>query len=188
MHVTQAVVWIARCLTIEYTCIIQATGSMQLTFTTLARRVSRSLSRLERERICCGDVTLQQFETLRMLHDRHELTVGEIADRLEIDLSTASRNLAVLERSGYIARARSSTDARRVTALLTRKGIRCIESLCCDEQSVFEAVLTRIPRNERAAVMRALETLADALDASATDAPASCCAPTLVSISKGPTQ
>ena len=33
----------------------------------LLRRVGRGLLRLERERICCGSVTRQQFDTLRAL-------------------------------------------------------------------------------------------------------------------------
>jgi len=141
----------------------------------LLRRVGRALQRLERERICCGEVTRQQFETLRALEEAGGLTTSEVARRLGIDLSTASRNLAVLEREGCLRRRAGARDARSVVNVVTAKGRRCVESLCCDESSAVELVIGRLPRAEQASVMRALELLAEALDG-ACDEP-ECCAP-----------
>lgn len=143
--------------------------------TALLRRVGRALARLEREQVCCGDVTRQQFHTLRVLEEAGGLTTSELARRLGIDLSTASRNLAVLEREGCVRRRAGADDARAVRNLVTAKGRGCIESLCCDESSAVEAVLDRMPRAEHAAVLRALALLADALDGACDDA--ACCEP-----------
>ena len=74
----------------------------------LARTVARELARLERDEVCCGDTTFQQFATLRTMHEAAApMTTSALATALGIDLSTASRNLAVLERNGYIRRARA---------------------------------------------------------------------------------
>lgn len=132
-------------------------------FPALARRIARGLSRIERDQICCGDVTLQQYDTVRLLHERGALTTGDVASALGIDLSTASRNLGVLEKNGYLARVRSEADARQIVNKLTRKGTRCIESLCCDERSAFDEVFARIPASKRTAVLEALAVVADAL-------------------------
>jgi DNA-binding MarR family transcriptional regulator len=146
-------------------------------FATLARQIARGLSRLERDEICCGDVTLQQYDTIRLVHDGGSLSTGDIASALSIDLSTASRNLAVLEKNGYVVRVRSETDARHVVNKLTRKGMRCIESLCCDERSAFDGVFARVPASRRAAVLDALAVLADALAESSDASAANCCTP-----------
>lgn len=130
----------------------------------LLRRVSRALLRLERQQICCGEVTRQQFDTLQAIDEAGGLTTSAVARRLGIDLSTASRNLAVLERTGCVRRKDGAEDARHTLNVVTAKGRDCVESLCCDEASAVDAVLARLPRGEHAALMRALGLLAGALE------------------------
>ena len=145
----------------------------------LLRRVSRALLRLERQQICCGEVTRQLFDTLRAIDEAGGLTTSAVARHMGIDLSTASRNLAVLERTGCVRRKDGAEDARHTLNVVTSKGRGCIESLCCDEASAVDAVLARLPRGEHASLLRALELLAGALEgACGTD----CCAPTAPSI------
>lgn len=146
-------------------------------FAALASRVARGVSRLEREEICCGDLTLQQFETLRALRDDGPLTLGGAAKRLGIDLSTASRNLARLVTNGYLVRRRGREDAREVRFALSKKGAACLDSLACDERAVFASLLARIPAERRALVGEALELIAAALDAEPPTTPAACCCP-----------
>lgn|GEM_PF-725911 len=134
-------------------------------FAALASRVARGISRLEREEICCGGLTLQQFETLRALRDAGPLTLGAAAQALGIDLSTASRNLALLVKRSYLTRRRGREDARQVTFALSKKGAACLDSLCCDERLVFASLLARLPADQRPAVGEALELLAAALAA-----------------------
>jgi DNA-binding MarR family transcriptional regulator len=147
------------------------------TFAELARVVARGAARVERELICCGDVTLQQFETLRALHAAGTLLTSSLAERLRIDLSTASRNLTVLEREGYIARVHVKKDGRAVGNRLTKKGERCVTSLCCDEREVFDAVLERIPPATRSSVVDALSVLAKALSEQCSSAADACAEP-----------
>jgi len=149
----------------------------------LLRRVSRALLRLEREQICCGEVTRQQFDTLRAIDEAGGLTTSAVARRLGIDLSTASRNLAVLERTGCVRRRDGAEDARHTLNLVTAKGRACIESLCCDESSAVDAVLARLPRAEQAAVMRALGLLAGALEEACGG---DCCPPAAISARSAP--
>jgi DNA-binding MarR family transcriptional regulator len=130
----------------------------------LLRRVGQALHRLEREEVCCGEVTRHQFATLRLLESAGGLSTSDVAARLGIDLSTASRNLALLERAGCIRRRASATDARAVRNEVVAKGRACIDTLCCDEQAAFSAVLERVPSRDRPAVLRALSLLAQALD------------------------
>lgn len=147
-------------------------------FAALASRVARGISRLERDEICCGDLTLQQFETLRTLHASGPLTLGAAARSLGIDLSTASRNLGLLVKRGYLKRTRGKDDARHVSFSLSKKGAGCLDSLCCDERMVFAAVFARVPPEHHMGVIKALEVLATALaEQPAAEAVAPCCAP-----------
>jgi DNA-binding MarR family transcriptional regulator len=145
----------------------------------LMRRVGRALVRLEREQICCGTVTRHQFATLHALEEAGGLSTSELAARLGIDLSTASRNLAVLERAGCVRRRAALHDGRLVRNVVTAKGRGCIDALCCDERAVLQAVLDRLPSGERPGVVRALARLAEALDQATAccDAGAACTPP-----------
>ena len=74
---------------------------------------ARSLGRLGREFARAGDVTPQQAETLQLVVERGSLSTSSLATLLGIDPSTASRNLAGLERAGYIVRRRGTDDGRQ---------------------------------------------------------------------------
>lgn len=128
--------------------------------------VARAVKRLERDEVCCGDLTLQQYETLRRLSNLEDATLGVIAADLGIDLSTASRNLSRLERQGYVSKMRPQADARTVILQLTRKGARALSTLWCDEQETFAAVYDRIPAASRATVLAGLSVLATVLEES----------------------
>lgn len=147
-------------------------------FGALASRVARGISRLERDEICCGDLTLQQFDTLRTLRDAGPLTLGAAAKALGIDVSTASRNLALLVKGGHLKRSRGKEDARQIFFALSKKGAGSLDSLRCDERTVFAAVFARVPPERRAGVIEALELLAAALAEPLSAEPAApCCAP-----------
>jgi len=146
-------------------------------FAALASKVARGISRLERDEICCADLTLQQFETLRSLRDAGPLTLGAAAKSLGIDLSTASRNLGRLVTNGYLLRRRGKEDAREVRFALSKKGAARLDSLCCDERIVFASLLARLPADRLAVVGEALEVLAAALDHEPAAEATACCAP-----------
>ena len=75
---------------------------------------ARSLSRLGRERAreAGADLTPQQAESLQLLAERGVVSTSVLALTLGIDPSTASRNLAGLERRGYIVRRRGAFSGR----------------------------------------------------------------------------
>jgi len=130
------------------------------------------VGRLERDVVCC-DVTLQQFDTMRLIGEGARLS-NDLAQALGIDLSTASRNLAKLEAGGYVERVAVAEDGRAVANRLTRKGKRCLESLVCDERLVLGALLGRLPPDQRDAAVGVLTDLAAAVDAEVDARSASC--------------
>jgi DNA-binding MarR family transcriptional regulator len=131
--------------------------------------LARSLARFGRERARAGDVTPQQAEALQLLSERAAMSTSTLALVLGIDPSTASRNLAGLERAGYISRRRGTDDGRQTDVRLTPRGKRTAETVSSEWTSAYATLLERLPRTERQRVAEALEVLARALDGDAAD-------------------
>lgn len=126
--------------------------------------VARGLGRIARERARAGDVTPQQAETLQLIAERGALSTSTLATLLGIDPSTASRNLSGLEKAGLIARQKGSEDGRQTDVRLTPRGRRAAQTVGTGAQAAFGALLDKVPRNERARTIEALENLVKILD------------------------
>lgn len=118
---------------------------------------------------------MEQFETLQAVAAGDESTIGSLSAALDVDLSTMSRNASVLERNGYLRRARDADDGRIVLVRLTTKGRSALTTLRCGERDVLGEVFERLGRDERPQVVKALETLRGCFAESATMA--ACCPP-----------
>src|SRR5580692_4994777 len=98
-------------------------------FGELLSQVARAITRRQASEVCCGDLTLEQFQTLRAVSAADRPSLGSLSTSLRVDPSTTSRNVARLERNGYLRRARGAEDGRVVLVRLTAKGSRALESL-----------------------------------------------------------
>jgi DNA-binding MarR family transcriptional regulator len=156
---------------LHYTSIV----TDQARFATLLSEVARQVVRRRSSQACCGDLTLEQFEALRAVNRSDTPSIGSLSTAMGIDLSTMSRNVSVLERNGYLRRARSAEDGRRVHVKLTPKGRKALTTLQCGERDVLGDVYERIPSEERLNVVRVLESLSACFLKS--DEPAACCSP-----------
>jgi DNA-binding MarR family transcriptional regulator len=126
--------------------------------------VARALGRLGRERARTEEVTPQQAEALQLISERGGLSTSSLALVLGIDPSTASRNLAGLERAGFVVRRRGTEDGRQCDVRLTPRGKRTADAVSTEWTLVYSSLLDRIPRTERQRVADALEMLARVLD------------------------
>ncbi len=131
--------------------------------------VARALSRLGRERARSGDITPQQAEALQLIAERGAISTSSLAIALGIDPSTASRNLAGLERAGFILRRRGAEDGRQTDVRLTPRGKRIADAVSTDWTLAFSSLLDRCPRPERQRIADTLELLARVLDGEATN-------------------
>ena len=138
--------------------------------------IARRVSKLQTSEICCGALTLEQFETLRTIEASRDPSMSVLSAALGVDLSTMSRNVSVLEREKYVSRARAREDSRVVTVLLTPKGRTALRTLRCDEQDVMAEVYRKLPTASRPSVLEALSALQAALEADDLSAAEACCA------------
>lgn len=96
---------------------------------------------LDRDRICCHDISITQCNALEALTRRGGLTLGELAAHLYLDKSTASRVVDALQRKGYVDRTTHPDDGRAVLLVTTPQGKELYQSirkgLLADEQRLL---------------------------------------------------
>jgi DNA-binding MarR family transcriptional regulator len=149
-------------------------------FAELLARVAREVTIRQASDVCCGDLTLEQFQTLRAVSTSEPVSIGSLSALLRVDLSTMSRNVALLERNAYVMRERSADDGRIVLVKLTAKGKRALHTLQCGERDVLGDVFDRLPPAQRPRVLEALESLSACLTETEAAAGAACCAPVTI--------
>ncbi|RKS71250.1 DNA-binding MarR family transcriptional regulator [Actinomadura pelletieri DSM 43383] len=93
-------------------------------------------------------------------HD--EITVGAVAERLEIDPSTASRLVGHAIDAGLLSRRPSPVDARRANLGLTDAGRRVKQVADRFRRAYLDALMTDWSADERADFARLLTRFADA--------------------------
>ncbi|MEU8285417.1 MarR family winged helix-turn-helix transcriptional regulator [Micromonospora sp. NPDC048905] len=88
----------------------------------------------------------------------------ELARRLRLEKSTVSRLVTNLVNRGWVRRETADSDGRGVVLLLTEAGITAAARQADARRHRLTALLARVPDDQHAAVVRALQTLAEAAD------------------------
>jgi DNA-binding MarR family transcriptional regulator len=135
-----------------------------MTTTVVVEDLIRSLYQLglvhrEIARHALAELGSQGFTALAVIAKHGPLRIGDVADRLSIDVSVASRQVAALERSGYIAREADAHDrrARRVSATAT--GTRVLTESHRRMVEAFSTAMTAWDDEEVVALSRGLDRL-----------------------------
>lgn len=122
--------------------------------------------RLEAELQDAAGVSLADYEALLQLAlAGGRLRMNELADRLLLTRSGASRLVDRMADDGYVTRHKCATDARGAFAVLTEAGHdRLDRARPTARHGISEHFLEVLPARDRAAFVRALETIMDRLD------------------------
>jgi DNA-binding MarR family transcriptional regulator len=94
-----------------------------------------------------------------------EITVGDVAERLGIDPSVASRMVSDCIGAGYLVRAASQRDGRRTVLRLSPDGATTLERFRQHQRAAFEFITRDWPEQERLDFARLLLKYVDAIDA-----------------------
>jgi DNA-binding MarR family transcriptional regulator len=109
-------------------------------------------------------VTAQQRMLVRIVGRFPDITAGGLAELLHVHRGTVSVALNRLEKRGIIKRARDTTDGRRVTVGLTKRG----KALDVLTSGTVESAVTHLLRTasarDIAALRRAMRGLIEALE------------------------
>jgi DNA-binding MarR family transcriptional regulator len=107
-------------------------------------------------------VTLVQYRALVLLGSRGEMNVGSLADALDIHQSTATRLCDRLVTKGLVARTASAESRREVFVALAPTGRALLRSVTRHRLREIETVLTRLRPDQRALLVEAFATFAEA--------------------------
>jgi DNA-binding MarR family transcriptional regulator len=94
------------------------------------------------------------------------LTQNGLAQRLNLDKSTVSRLVGMLERRAWVERIRDRNDSRFYHLRLTAAGTKANAKLAQSRRAKFQRIFEAIPRAQRSAVAASLSALMEAIDES----------------------
>ncbi|HEY7331686.1 MAG TPA: MarR family transcriptional regulator [Candidatus Limnocylindria bacterium] len=118
---------------------------------------------LERELQAEQEMSLGEYEVLLFLaySDERRLRMSELADRMVLSRSGATRLVDRLETAGFVERVSCDTDRRGQWAQLTRAGYERLRAASPTHlRGIAEHFLDRIPADELAALRGTLERVA----------------------------
>ena len=117
------------------------------------------LARALRREAHLHGVTAAQAGLLGAVEAYPDYGVKELAAREGISSPAITRNLDRLEDAGLIDRSRSTSDARRITLVVTPKGRATLRSIRSQRTALLVALLAELTPDELAQVAEANEAL-----------------------------
>jgi DNA-binding MarR family transcriptional regulator len=117
-------------------------------------------------------VTVVQHRVLLLLEEAGALSVNDVADRLGVNQSNASRHCSRLAEIGLVSRGTVDHDRRSVRLQLTAAGRRQVLAVRDARRRWADAVLARLSAEQATDVVRALTVFAEAAHAVEPAAPA----------------
>lgn len=107
-------------------------------------------------------LSAHQASVLDHLDDVEGTSLLSLARHMGVTASTMSLTVDRLERGGYVTRARSKEDGRRVDLRLTAAGVRIKRQQKVLEPELIAAMLRHLDEGGRQEALRGLELLAEA--------------------------
>jgi DNA-binding MarR family transcriptional regulator len=109
-------------------------------------------------------VTLTQFRTLVVLHAHGAARLNQLADRLQVNSSTALRTVDRMIAGGLVDRRENRNDRREVVIELTARGRRLVDDVTDRRRRAIEEIVKRMSPARRGQMVAALLAFATAAD------------------------
>ncbi|GGK89258.1 hypothetical protein Ppa06_54060 [Planomonospora parontospora subsp. parontospora] len=142
-------------------------------------RLRRIWSRPLRARKTADPQRPVQMSNVMVVHAVHklsldvaEVTVGAVAEQLDVDPSTASRLVNDAIGAGLVTREESEVDARRARLVLSAPGRRVLEAVVRYRRAYLDGLMADWDRADREAFARLLTRFAEAATARPADSAA----------------
>ena len=139
---------------------MQTTGTRHETIELLVRRIY-GIGMVQREiaRQASQELGSNGFTTLAVVHAHGPLRISEVARRLGVDVSVASRQVTSLEKAGYLERQADEDDGRAQLIATTKEGHKVLRESHKRMVTEFEGVLDGWTEEEIAGLTGGLERL-----------------------------
>ena len=135
-----------------------------MTTTAVVEDLIRSLYQLglvhrEIARHALAELGSQGFTALAVVAKHGPLRIGDVAERLSIDVSVASRQVAALESSGYLVREPDEQDRRVRRVTVTEAGTRVLKESHRRMVEAFSTAMAEWKDEDVVALSRGLDRL-----------------------------
>ncbi|MFG1608440.1 MarR family winged helix-turn-helix transcriptional regulator [Actinoplanes sp. NPDC049265] len=104
------------------------------------------------------------YVILRHLEAAGPLNVSALADRLNLDGSTVTRQVTALENDALVERRRDPNDGRGTVIAATDRGLEQMEAVRVARRGVYDRVLRNWDADDRAALATALSRFNESLE------------------------
>lgn len=118
-----------------------------------------------------GHVSLSQMHVLWLLQHHGAMSMGRLAELLDVSMSNATGLIDRMDEHGLIERVRVPDDRRVVLVKPAEAGLQALSQTETSKRERMRSVLGRLPASERPIVLSALRSLRRALSAEAETAP-----------------
>jgi DNA-binding MarR family transcriptional regulator len=118
----------------------------------------------DRDQICCHGLSVSQCYTLDALAPVDSLTMGELAERLCLKISSATRVVDPMVERGWVRRVCDPDDRRVCRVQATARGRALVGRVRADLVREHENVLRNVPAESREAVIQAMTDLLAAFE------------------------
>lgn len=116
----------------------------------------------EAEKSCCG-ITLAQADALEAVGRAGEISLNDLASRLNLDKSTLSRTVSNLVTQGFCERDVHPDDRRYIAIRLTESGRALFSRIDGDLDAYFGQIYQALPAGKRSQVVESAEILLAAI-------------------------
>lgn len=140
-------------------------------FRETVRILKRKLGVMEDGELDCCGITYAQCCALIEIGRMQTISLGELAQVLNLDSSTLSRTVNNLVTGGLVLREADPDDRRCITITLTEQGKEMFTGLESAMDEYFDQIFAQIPESKRGQILEDLILIIEAIDKSG------CCEP-----------
>lgn len=138
-------------------CCVSEVGEM-------VQKLVRVFQLFERDQIKVHGFTTSQCYVLLEISKAAALTMGELSEKMNLNISTMTRVLDNLVRDKYVLRDRDESDRRVVVLSLTDKGREAVEVLNKSVNEYYRKIIQNIPEGQFDAIFKSVGTLLEAFE------------------------
>lgn len=102
---------------------------------------------------------LAHTETLRLINEKKQVSMKQVADFLAITPPSATVLINHLAKSGYLQRSSDKNDRRTVYLTLTKKGEAVMQKMILDRCKIFKKLLSKANAKEQLELLNILTKL-----------------------------
>lgn len=131
-------------------------------FRELIRILEIQLELLNKQDECCQDVTLAQCHALVEIGRHKNISLKELSNVLNLDISTMSRTVESLVKKNFVFRSPSKVDRRSINIKLTSNGLNIFNRIESRMDTEFKNIFQQISTEDQSTVFNGLNIIIEA--------------------------